>query len=75
MNLFNGGSIMSDLEKHLEALAELRNIAARKGQFAAAVSAEVARGRAMGLYQQEERGDTQARFVEAYSLLIESLPG
>ncbi|MCX5870565.1 MAG: hypothetical protein NTY00_08010 [Deltaproteobacteria bacterium] len=64
-----------DLKTHLSALAELRNIAARKGQFAAAVSAEIARGRAMGLYQQEERGDTQARFVDAFSRLIESLPG
>ena len=63
-----------DLKIHLEALAELRNIAARKGQFAAAVSAEIARGKAMGLYQ-EQAGDTQARFVEAYSRLIESLPG
>ncbi|MBA3007713.1 MAG: hypothetical protein FP810_14295 [Desulfocapsa sp.] len=64
-----------DLKIHLEALAELRNIAARKGQIAAAVSAEIARGRAMGLYQQEERGDTQTRFVDAFSRLIESLPG
>jgi hypothetical protein len=74
MNSFNGGSIMSDLKTHLEALAELRNIAARKGQFAAAVSAEIARGRAMGLYLQEH-GDKQAEFTEAFSQLIERLPG
>lgn len=66
---------MSDLKTHLEALAELRNIAARKGQFAAAVSAEIARGRAMGLYQEQETKDKQERFVEAFSQLIESLPG
>lgn len=66
---------MSDLKTHLEALAELRNIAARKGQFAAAVSAEIARGRAMGLYQEQETKDKHERFVEAFSQLIESLPG
>lgn len=66
---------MSDLKTHLEALAELRNIAARKGQFAAAVSAEIARGRAMGLYQEQETKDKQERFVEVFSQLIESLPG
>ncbi|MBU4396466.1 MAG: hypothetical protein L6271_01935 [Desulfobacteraceae bacterium] len=65
---------MSDLKTHLEALAELRNIAARKGQIAAAVAAEVARGKAMGLYQQEQ-GDKQAEFTEVFSQLIESLPG
>ncbi len=64
-----------DLKTHLEALAELRNIAARKGQIAAAVAAEVARGRAMGLCQEQETGDKQGRFVEAFSQLIESLPG
>ena len=64
-----------DLKTHLEALAELRNIAARKGQFAAAVSAEIARGRAMGLYQEQETKDKQEHFVEVFSQLIESLPG
>ena len=68
------GKLNDDLMIHLEALTELRNIAARKGQVAAAVSAEVARGKALGLYQQEQ-GDTQTAFTEAYSRLIERLPG
>lgn len=62
------------LKNHLSTLANLRDIAARKGQIAAAVSAEVARGKAMGLYQQEQ-GDKQECFIEAYSRLLESLPG
>lgn len=61
------------LQNHLSALAKLRNIAARKGQIAAAVSAEVARGRAMGLYQREQ-GDTEAEFTEVFRQLIERLP-
>lgn len=63
-----------DLMIHLSALIELRNIAARKGQIAAAVAAEVARGRALGLYQ-EKAGDSQTGFIEAYSRLIDRLPG
>jgi phage terminase small subunit len=38
------------IEGHLEDLKGLRNKAARKGQFGAAVSAEVSRGRASGFY-------------------------
>lgn len=38
------------LEDHLEKLAELRDDAQANGKFAAAVSAEVSRGRAAGLY-------------------------
>lgn len=65
------------LQNHLSALAKLRNIAARKGQIAAAVSAEVARGRAMGFHK-EQAGDSASRqelFIETYSRLLESLPG
>jgi len=38
------------LEHHLEALRKLRNIAVIKKQFSAAISAEIARGKAAGLY-------------------------
>ena len=37
-------------EKHLTELAKLRNDAAKKGAWAAAINAEVARGKAGGLY-------------------------
>lgn len=61
------------LKNHLSALAELRNIAARKGQIAAAVAAEVARGRALGLYQREQ-GDTEAEFIEVFREIMERMP-
>jgi phage terminase small subunit len=38
------------LEKHLEDLQALRNMATKKEQFSAAITAEVARGKASGLY-------------------------
>ncbi len=38
------------LESHLEALGELRNAAVEEKQLSAAISAEVARGKASGLY-------------------------
>ncbi|KAF0188483.1 MAG: phage small subunit [Desulfobulbaceae bacterium] len=38
------------LEGHLKTLEELRNSASNAGQYSAAISAEVARGRASGLY-------------------------
>ena len=38
------------LEKHLKTLAELRDKAAKNCMFSAAVTAEVARGKAAGLY-------------------------
>lgn len=37
------------LESHLEDLNRLRNLAAKAGQYSAAISAEVARGKAAGL--------------------------
>ncbi|MDO8946906.1 MAG: hypothetical protein Q7U88_07070 [Desulfocapsaceae bacterium] len=64
----------NNFKKHLSALTELRNIAARKGQIGAAVAAEVALGKAMGLYQDEQNGDKQAQFTEAFKQLIEKLP-
>lgn len=38
------------LEGHLDDLLKLRNMAAKKNQFAAAITAEVNRGKAAGLY-------------------------
>lgn len=43
-------STMLDLESHLKELAELRDAAKQAGKYAAAITAEVARGRAAGLY-------------------------
>ena len=37
------------LQGHLEALGSLRNLAAKKGQYAAAITAEIARAKAAGL--------------------------
>lgn len=49
------------LEEHLDKLAELRDAAAETGQFASAISAEKARGQAVGLYieRQQVQGDIQ----------------
>jgi len=41
-------------EKHLTELAKLRNDAAKKGAWAAAINAEVARGKAGGLYEEKK---------------------
>lgn len=41
------------LNNHLAALAELRNLAIKKGQYGAAVSAEIARGKAAGFYTEK----------------------
>lgn len=38
------------LEQHLNDLKGLRNMATKEGQYSAAISAEVARGKAAGLY-------------------------
>lgn len=38
------------LEDHLDDLLKLRNMAAKKNQFGAAISAEIARGKASGFY-------------------------
>ena len=37
------------LQGHLEALGSLRNLAAKKGQYAAAITAEIARAKAAGI--------------------------
>jgi len=43
------------LETHLQRLADLSTEAERLGQFSAAISAEIARGKASGLYVERKR--------------------
>lgn len=43
------------LETHLADLQRLRNMAAKKDQFSAAISAEIARGKAAGLYSDKSQ--------------------
>lgn len=45
------------LESHLEDLKKLRDSAAEIGNFSAAVNAEVARGKASGLYENQNKVD------------------
>ena len=47
------------LESHLDKLAELRDMAAGDGSYAAAITAEKARGQVVGLYveKQQVQGD------------------
>lgn len=54
------------LEDHLEKLAELRDAAVENGQFSSAISAEKARGQAVGLYveRQQVQGDVQFSWKE-----------
>lgn len=47
------------LTKHLEDLAALREMAKDGGQFSAAVAAEVARGKAAGIYETKTRVTVQ----------------
>lgn len=53
------------LEAHLAALNELRNAAAGEKQYAAAVSAEVSRGKAAGFYveKRQHTGEVTVRVV------------
>jgi phage terminase small subunit len=44
---------LMSLEEHLQDLKMLRNAAVNNGQYGAAISAEVARGRAYGLYTEK----------------------
>ncbi len=43
------------LEGHLEDLRKLRDLAKKKGQFSAAITAEVARGKASGVHVEHHR--------------------
>ena len=48
------------LEGHLEDLKSLRNMAAKGGQFGAAITAEIARGRAAGVMADVQQGASTA---------------
>jgi hypothetical protein len=52
-----------DLQEHLEKLEEIRDLAIDKGNFGAAVSSEVSRGKAAGLYI--ERSESTVRSLNA----------
>ena len=56
------------LESHLEKLRELRDAAADFGQFSAAIRAEIARGKAAGLYTEKVTldGGVEVKPVETY---------
>lgn len=49
------------LEGHLTDLHRLRNAAAARGQFSAAISAEMARGKALGFYDRKTPLDVNLR--------------
>ena len=72
-----GRKALVSLESHLADLARLRDLAEQEGQFSAAITAEISRGKAVGLYtdkvKQEISGpnggavqnEIVVRFVEA----------
>lgn len=65
------------LDSHLGRLAQLSRAAQRDGHYAAAVAAEVARGKAAGLYGAASAAEetTPERIEEAMRALADRLPG
>lgn len=61
------------LESHLEKLSELRDAAVDFGQFSAAIRAEIARGKAAGLYR-EQIDLNNAAFTQQSDVIILELP-
>lgn len=53
------------LERHLEELAALRDEARAEGRYSAAIAAEIARGKAAGLYVEQSRTEGEIRMVWA----------
>lgn len=53
------------LERHLEELATLRDEARADGRYSAAIAAEIARGKAAGLYVEQSRTEGEIRMVWA----------
>ena len=53
------------LERHLEELATLRDEARAEGRYSAAIAAEIARGKAAGLYVEQSRTEGEIRIVWA----------
>ena len=58
------------LTSHLRKLAELRNRATTKGQFAAAISAEIGRGKVAGLYDGQPQQYSQYSLEERLHLMV-----
>lgn len=63
------------LKQHLDDLKDLRDRAATKGQFAAAITAEIARGRASGFYEPKQTDDGKEDLASALQRLADKLPG
>ena len=77
-----------DFERHIKELARLREAALKKGSFSSAVNAEVARGKAAGLYIEQKIFKTgkleemtekeleakMAQIIEEYSPILDAKP-
>jgi len=59
------------LKSHLDDLQALRNMATKKEQYSAAISAEIARGKVSGLYKEAEE-DEDAPPVESITITIKN---
>lgn len=57
--------VILTLERHLEELATLRDEARAEGRYSAAIAAEIARGKAAGLYVEQSRTEGKIRMVWA----------
>lgn len=53
------------LEQHLSKLEELRELAKEEGKYGPAIQAEIARGKAAGLYVEQSRTEGEIRIVWA----------
>lgn len=62
------------LEGHLEDLMRLRNMAAKGKQFGAAITAEIARGRASGVTAEASTGSVAASTAEQLREIAKRLP-
>lgn len=63
------------LATHLDELAKLRERAMYKGQFAAAISAEIARGKAVGLYIEKVEHSGEIKTRRTFADAVQSLFG
>ena len=77
-----------DFERHIKELARLREAALKKGSFSSAVNAEVARGKAAGLYIEQkiiktgkledlteiELEDRMKQIIDEYSPILDAKP-
>jgi len=77
-----------DFERHIKELARLREAALKKGSFSSAVNAEVARGKAAGLYIEQkiiktgkledlterELEERMKQIIEEYSPILDAKP-